>query len=114
VDRYRAYIRGSRGEFSIAKNAYVRSRSGWFSDRSASYLASGKPVLLQDTGFGDWLPTGQGLLSFATLDQAVEGLARINADYEAHCRAARRLAEEYFDSDRALSSLLRLAGIRQS
>ncbi|MBM4464924.1 MAG: glycosyltransferase family 1 protein [Chloroflexi bacterium] len=112
VDRYRAYIRGSRGEFSIAKNAYVRSRSGWFSDRSASYLACGKPVLLQDTGFGDWLPTGKGLLSFATLEQAVEGLARINADYQAHCRAARRLAEEYFDSDRVLGELLGLAGIR--
>lgn len=114
VDCYRTYIRGSRGEFSIAKNAYVRSHSGWFSDRSASYLASGKPVLLQDTGFGDWLPTGQGLLSFATLDQAVEGLARINADYKAHCHAAHRLAQGHFDSDRVLSSLLRLAGIGQS
>jgi hypothetical protein len=113
VDRYRAYIRGSRGEFSIAKNAYVHSRSGWFSDRSASYLACGKPVLLQDTGFGNWLPTGQGLLAFTTLDQAVEGLARINADYEAHCRAARRLAEEHFDSHRVLRELLHLAGVRQ-
>jgi hypothetical protein len=113
VDRYQAYIRGSRGEFSIAKNAYVRSQSGWFSDRSASYLASGKPVLLQDTGFGDWLPTDQGLLSFCTLGEAVEGLARINAQYETHCHAARRLAEDYFDSDRVLAELLRLAGIRQ-
>ena len=111
VDRYRAYIRESRGEFSIAKNAYVRSRSGWFSDRSASYLACGKPVLLQDTGFGDWLPTGQGLLSFRTLEEAVEGLARINADYAAHCRAARRLAEAYFDSDRVLGELLEVAGV---
>jgi hypothetical protein len=112
VDRYRAYIRRSRGEFSIAKNAYVRSGSGWFSDRSASYLASGKPVLLQDTGFGEWLPTDRGLLGFATMDQAVEGLARINAQYETHCRAARRLAEEHFDSDRVLPELLSLAGIR--
>jgi hypothetical protein len=112
VDQYRAYIRESRGEFSIAKNAYVQPRSGWFSDRSASYLASGKPVLLQDTGFPDWLPTGQGLLSFSTIREAADGLARINADYETHCRAARRLAEEYFDSDRVLRLLLQSTGPR--
>jgi hypothetical protein len=105
-DAFRRYVRGSGAEFSVAQGIYVETRSGWFSDRSVRYLASGKPALLQDTGFGRTLPTGEGLLPFTTLDEAVAGAARIAADYEAHCRAARRLAEEWFDSDLVVAAVL--------
>ncbi len=105
-DSFRHYVRGSWAEFSVAKGAYVETRSGWFSERSARYLASGRPVLVEDTGFSRTLPVGEGLLAFRTLDQAVEGTARIAADYETHRRAARRIAEEHFDSDTLLTRLL--------
>lgn len=107
---YAAFVRGSRAEIGIAKSGYVVSRSGWFSERSACYLASGRPVLAQDTGFGAHLPVGDGLLSFSTLDEAVEGVEEIERDYPRHARAARALAEAYFDSDRVLSSLLARVG----
>ena len=100
LDTYRRYIQRSRGEFSVAKHGYIASHSGWFSDRSAAYLASGRPVVLQDTGYSTWLPTGLGLVAYRDLDEAVEALARVNADYEHHSRAARAIAEEYFDARR--------------
>ncbi len=109
-DAYRAFIAGSLGELGIAKSGYVLSRCAWFSDRSACYLASGKPVLAQDTGFGDFLPTGAGLLSFATEDDAVAGLEEIRARYAAHARAARGIAEEHLDSRAVLPRLLRRVG----
>jgi hypothetical protein len=101
---FRAYVQGSGAEFSVAQGIYVETGSGWFSDRTVRYLASGKPVLVQDTGFT--LPTGEGLLAFRTLDEAAAGAREIAWDYQRHGRAARRLAEEEFDSDRVLTRLL--------
>ena len=91
---------------STPKSGYVVSRSGWISDRSICYLASGRPVLAQDTGFGAFVPTGEGLVPFATMDDLLDGIQQLNADYTAHAVAARRLAEEHFDSDIVLSRLL--------
>jgi hypothetical protein len=109
---YIDYIGQSRGEFSVAVNLYVKSRSGWFSDRTAAYLASGKPVIVQDTGFNEFLPCGEGLFAFRTEDDAVAAVDAINTDYERHCRAARAIAEQYFDSDKLLGDLLRQCGLR--
>lgn len=111
IASFQDYVRCSRAEFSVAKNGYVKSRSGWFSERPAEYLASGKPVLLQDTGFSKFLPTGKGLLSFTTLHEALDGIERINNDYINHCTAARRIAEEYFDSKKVLTQLLKNVGL---
>ena len=108
VDAYQAYIRGSRGEFSVAKHAYVITHSGWFSDRSVCYLASAAR-LLQDTGFGDWLPTGEGVLTFSSVEEAAASIRRMNADYKAHCRAAREIAEQVFSYRRVLPKLLEAA-----
>src|SRR5207237_3339770 len=93
---YRRFIQGSRAEFSVPKNGYVKMRGGWFSDRSVCYLASGRPVLIEDTGLVDWLGVGQGLLAFSTPEEAVGGIATINADYEGHRGAARQLADKVF------------------
>lgn len=103
---YRNFIQGSLLELGIAKHGYVTSSSGWFSDRSVCYLASGRPVVAQDTGFSSWLPTGAGLLSFRTADEAANALGEVAGDYERHRRAARKLAEDVFDSDRVLGELL--------
>jgi hypothetical protein len=103
---FRTYVQGSDAEFSVAQGIYVETASGWFSDRTVRYLASGKPVLVQDTGFTQTLPTGEGLLAFRTLEDAAEGARQIAADYERHSRSARRVAEEEFDSDRVLTRLL--------
>jgi hypothetical protein len=103
---YRRYLRGSMAEFAVAKGLYVGTRSGWFSDRSATYLASGKPVLAQDTGYGEALPTGRGLLSFADLDGAAQAAEEVRANLPAHSAAARTIAEEHLDSDIVLASLL--------
>ena len=103
---YRRFIQGSLGEIGIAKTGYVASRGGWFSDRSACYLASGRPVIAQDTGFGLTLPTGEGLLTFAGEDEAVAAADAIVSDYPRHRRAARGFAEEHLDSDRVLGRLL--------
>jgi hypothetical protein len=84
----------------------VVSRSGWFSERSADYLATGRPVVVQDTGFTRWLPTGRGVLSFDSIDTAIEAIAEVEADYAGHSRAARRIAEEYFDARVVLTDLL--------
>jgi hypothetical protein len=106
VTDYRRFVQQSRGEFSVAKHGYVASRCGWFSDRSACYLASGRPVIVQDTGLADSLPLGAGLLSFQTPDDAVACVDALNADYDRHRAAARRIAEEYFDARRVLGDLL--------
>jgi hypothetical protein len=108
---YRDYIRGSRGEFTVAKAQNTRLRSGWFSDRSACYLAAGKPVVTQDTGFGNIVPTGRGLFAFQTLEQVLDAIEQINADYDAHARAARAIADEYFAAERILERLLTEAGL---
>jgi hypothetical protein len=108
---YREFIQSSRGEFSVAKHGYVESNSGWISDRTACYLSSGKPALVQSTGFEAHIPTGLGLVTFRTLDEALSGLESINNNYVSHCRAARRLAETYFDSDVVLNRMLSTAGI---
>ena len=106
---YQDYIRESRAEFGIAKHGYVASRSGWFSERSACYLASGRPVAVQDTGFSRFLPTGTGLCCFESPQEAVAAIADVNRDYQRHCRAAREIAEQFFDSDRVLRHLLERA-----
>jgi len=103
---YLDYLRDSLGEWSVAKNAYVASRSGWFSCRSACYLALGVPAVVQDTGFGAAIPTGEGVLSFATLDEAGAAIEAVARDPRRHSQAARAIAEEYFDSEKVLSSLL--------
>lgn len=105
-DAYRAFVQGSWAELGIAKSGYVAAGCGWFSDRSVCYLASGRPVVALDTGFGAYLPTGLGLLAFATLDEAVAAIEAIAGDYERHSTAARELAEASFDSDRVLARLL--------
>lgn len=110
VTAYRNYIGGSRAEFSVAKNAYVKSRSGWFSDRTVCYLAAGRPAVVQDTGFGDWLPAvGRGVLSFRTPDEAVEALERVARDYADHSAAASELAAGTFDYRVVLPKLLATA-----
>jgi hypothetical protein len=103
---YQAYIQGSKAEIMVAKNMYVQTNSGWFSDRSICYLASGKPVLAQDTGFKQLYPTGEGLVAFTTLEEALSGVEELSQDYARHARAARALAEDYFDSDKVLNRLL--------
>jgi hypothetical protein len=103
---YQQYLRGSRAEFCVAKHGYVSTWSGWFSDRSSAYLASGRPVVVQDTGFSDFLPCGRGLLAYRTPQEAVAAIRQVNSDYEAHCGAARALVEEYFSADRVLTELL--------
>ena len=105
-EAYRRFVRGSRAELAVAKSGYVVSRCGWFSDRSACYLASGRPVLAQDTGFGRALPTGEGLLAFETVDEALAGIEELRSDYSRHRGAARAIAEEHLDSDGVLDRLL--------
>ena len=103
---YRDYVRDSAGELSIARDLNIRLRSGWFSERSACYLAAGRPVIAQDTGFGEVLPTGAGLFAFTTEDEALAALEAVDADYERHSRAARAIAEEYFRAETVLARLL--------
>jgi len=111
IDLYREYIADSRGEFTVAKDQNVRLRTGWFSDRAATYLAAGRPVINQDTGFGNMLPVGDGLFAFSTLDDAVAAVEEIESDYERHSNAAVEIAHEYFDSGRVLGSLLERVGM---
>ena len=108
---YREYILSSRGEFTVAKDQNIRLRSGWFSDRSACYLAAGKPVVTQDTAFGNLLPIGRGLFAFRTMDDILTAIETIQSDYEQHCRAAREIAEEYFDAENVLRSLIERVGL---
>jgi hypothetical protein len=111
LDGFRAYVQQSRAEFSVAKGGYVKSRGGWFSDRTVCYLASGRPVLVQDTGLAQYLPTGRGLMTFSTMEEAVAGIEAINTDYTGHCAAARKLAEEKFAAPVVLQSILERAGV---
>ena len=106
MDAYRAYLAQSRGEWSVSKNVYVALRSGWFSCRSAVYLALGKPVVVQDTGWSKYYPTGAGLFAFDTPDEALVALATADGDYRRQCDAARAVAESAFASDRVLERLL--------
>ncbi len=109
--RYAAFITGSRGEFTVAKDIYVRPNSGWFSDRSACYLAAGRPVVTMRTGFGKFYPVGRGLFEFTTRDEALAAIDAVAVDYAGHSRAARALAREYFAGDRVLGALLAAAGL---
>ena len=111
LDAYRGYVGGSRGEFTVAKDQNVRLRSGWFSERSAQYLAAGRPVVTQETGFSNVLPTGRGLFAFATVDEAAAAVAEVNAAYRDHCRAARELARECFSYEVVLPKFLADAGV---
>jgi hypothetical protein len=104
--QYRQFIQTSKAEFGIAKSGYVASQCGWFSDRSVCYLASGRPVIAQDTGFSRYLPAGEGLFSFQAKEDVLSAVEEINRDYPRHSRAARALAEEHFDSDKVLTRLL--------
>ena len=106
LDSYRNYIESSKGEWSVAKNGYVVGRCGWFSCRSACYLAAGRPVAVQDTGFGDVLPVGEGLLSFRTVEEAVASIKDIEGNYARHAKAARELVAEYFDAPKVLARLI--------
>jgi hypothetical protein len=106
---YQDYIRNSKAEFSVAKHGYVVSHSGWFSERSVTYLASGRPLVIQDTGFSDWLETGSGIIAFTTPEQALAGIEEINYRYVFHCRAAREIAQEYFDACKVLPRLVERA-----
>jgi hypothetical protein len=108
---YRDYIVGSRGEFTVAKDQNVRLCSGWFSDRSACYLAAGRPVVTQDTRFGKFLPTGEGLFAFKAMEEILAAFESINSNYERHSRAARALGEEYFRAETVLAKLLEDAGM---
>jgi hypothetical protein len=105
-ESYRDYVTGSMGEWSVAKNGYVNPPSGWFSCRSACYLACGRPVVLQDTGFSSVLPVGVGLLPFSSVDGAAEAIRKVESDWERHSRAARAIAEQCFDSARVLDRLV--------
>ena len=105
-ERYRAYIAASAGEIGFAKHAYVATRSGWFSDRTCCYLASGRPAVVQDTGWSEWLPTGDGLFAFTTTEEAAAALDTVAGDLARHSQAARKLAEEHFDAARVCAELL--------
>jgi hypothetical protein len=111
INRYRAYIQGSRGEFTVARDQYVRPRTGWFSDRSACYLAAGRPVITQETGFSKFLPTGKGLFAFRTVEDVVAAVDAIESDYAGNCRAAREIAAEYFAAEKVVGSLMERAGL---
>lgn len=106
---YQDYISQSKGEFTVAKHGYVVSRSGWFSERSACYLASGRPVITEETGFSDWMVTGRGILSFSSPEEAIAAIETINDDYEMHCQAAREITERYFDARKVLTTLIERA-----
>ena len=111
ISRYRRYIQQSRGEFTVAKDQVVRPLTGWFSDRSCSYLAAARPVITQETGFSNVLPTGKGLFGFSTMEDILAAVDVIESDYEGSCRAAREIAAEYFAAEKVLGSLMERAGL---
>jgi hypothetical protein len=111
ISPYRDYLLGSRGEFTVAKDQNVRLRSGWFSDRSACYLGAGRPVITQDTAFGKFVPTGEGLFAFNSMEDIVTAFQAVNSDYERHGRAARAIAETYFKAETVLAKLVEDAGL---
>lgn len=110
-DRYRDYIRASKGEFTVAKDQYTRLHTGWFSDRSACYLAAGRPVITQETGFTEFYGGSEGLLAFNTMDDIVCAVESVRADYTRHSRAAAEISREYFEAEKVLSSLLERAEV---
>ena len=109
--RYADYIRQSRGEFTVARDQYVRPRTGWFSDRSACYLAAGRPVITQATGFDKVLPTGDGLFGFETMDDILDAVDAVESRYEHHCRAARDLCAAHFSAEKVVGDLMARAGL---
>ena len=111
IDDYRQYISSSRGEFTVSKDLYVRTRSGWFSDRTVCYLAAGRPVITQFTGFEKYIPSGTGLLGFDDAGGAVEAIRAVNSDYPRHAKAAREIAAEYFDAIKLLDEIAEKAGL---
>jgi hypothetical protein len=111
VDRYRHYIQQSRGEFTVARDQYTRPNTGWFSDRTVCYLAAGRPVVTQETGFSKRLPTGRGLFAFRTGDDVVAAIEAIESDYAAHSRAAAEIAAEYFGAEKVVGDLMTSAGL---
>jgi hypothetical protein len=111
-EAFRNFVQSSGAEFSVAQGIYVETNSGWFSDRTVRYLASGKPALVQDTGFSGQYPVGRGLLTFRTVNEAVEGAKRIAQDYPDHCKAARQIAEEYFDSAKVIRAMAGEIGLK--
>ena len=111
ANRYRDYIAQARGEFTVARDQYVRPRTGWFSDRTACYLAAGRPVITQETGFSKFLPNGRGLFGFTTKDDILAALDAVESDYEGHCRAARDIAREHFAAEKVVESLMQRAGV---
>ena len=111
MERYRDYIGASRGEWSVAKEAYAASESGWFSCRSACYLAMGKPVIVEDTGFSRHYPTGEGLFAFRDVDQAAAAIDALDRDYRRHCDAARAIAERFFRAETVLEKLIHDTGL---
>jgi len=108
---YRRFLQGSKGEFTVAKDQYVRLNTGWFSDRTACYLACGRPAITQETGFTRFYGGQRGLFSFRTLEEIPEAVREINADYAAHCQAAWEVAHEYFEAEKVLADLLERAGV---
>jgi len=111
IERYRSYIQESRGEFTVARDQYVRPNTGWFSDRTACYLACGRPVITQETGFSKFLPTGKGLFSFKSMKDILAAVDRIESDYEGNCKAAREIASEFFEAEKVLGDLMGRAGL---
>ena len=106
VETYLNYINNSKAEFSVAQHGYVISRSGWFSERSVAYISSGRPIVVMDTGFSDWLETGMGVKAYSNIDEAISGIEDINTNYYKNSIAAREIAHEYFDSNKVLSKLI--------
>jgi hypothetical protein len=111
LERYRDYIRNSRAEFTVARDQYVRPCTGWFSDRSACFLAAGRPVITQETGFSAHLPSGEGLFGFTTMGDVLAAIDAIESDYARHCRAAQEIAREYFAAEKVLARLMDCAGL---
>jgi len=111
VESYREFIRSSRAEFTVAKDQNVRLRSGWFSDRSACYLAAGRPVITQETGFRSILPCGKGLFGFETIEEAEAAVDAVESDYAGHSCAAGEIAREYFEAEKVVGSLLERCGL---
>jgi hypothetical protein len=109
LESYQDYIQQSRAEFSVAKHGYVVARTGWFSERTANYLASGRPVVVQDTGFTEWLKVDAGVLPFSTPAEACQQIADLDSRYELHCSAAREIAGNFFDSKTVLRQLIETA-----
>lgn len=111
LDGYRNYIQQARGEFTVARDQYVRPNTGWFSDRTACYLAAGRPVITQETGFSKFLPGGRGLFGFKTMDDILRAVDAIESDYAGNCRAAKEIAAEYFATEKVVGSLMERAGL---